>query len=316
MNNKIKPIIFACSFILIAGAAITSIVLLSNHYKTNYSFNYYRLVFGSQVKTKYYVGDNFEEPSLRLINNENNADVLMDDKYLSFSGYDLSKTGNYTVLVNYDDGNAKASTNYNINVYSSKVIDLDISCSQDKLVWGEKINRKNIVCNAIFDDQHVEKIEDYKLHYNNCPEDYGIVEVSLTYQEITKTFFIEVIETKISEEYSELENEAKRILNAFGIDNPSSPKNYLLDYYVNGKAKISFKGELIGNYSEDEIYSLFGNLFNEYTLSGDIVDTYEIILPSKKAVFLNQIKNIQVTTYVCIIPEKVIYYIVIEYIDA
>ena len=74
----------------------------------------------SEPRTNYYVNDDLEKPTVTAyFDNDSNA-VVTDSA--TFTGYDLSVAGNYTVTVSYTYGSVTKTQTYQINVYASPTV--------------------------------------------------------------------------------------------------------------------------------------------------------------------------------------------------
>ena len=72
----------------------------------------------SNATTTYYVGNTFVKPTVTATyNNDSSANVTNS---ATFSGYDMSTAGNYTVTVSYTENNVTKTTSYSITVNEGK----------------------------------------------------------------------------------------------------------------------------------------------------------------------------------------------------
>lgn len=297
MSKTKKLIIIIISIITLAIATISLIIFFPRDEKTVENKN--KLIIAEGAKVTYHINDEFVVPLVILIKEDNTSTDVTNSQYLSFSGYDLSIKGDYDVLVSFDDSVIKTSTTYKIQVISNNVVDIKVKCSQESLIWGEYIDKNNIKVTAIYDDSYEEEVTDYKIYYDNKPEENGPIEVKIIYQNITKIFSVNVIEKDISDDYKNLVSEAKRILILLGIPNPTSPKNYELKFESSSNYYIAITGDFPQELeSEEDIFNYLYPIFTDYDQYGEIEDTYEMIFLSKKVVFINNDKELKTTIYI------------------
>lgn len=262
-----------------------------------------QLILGKDTRTEYRVGDEFTPPVVVLALESGEHENVSSSEHLSISGYDLQQKGSYTVHVRYDDGEVKASRDYKIEVLSNVVTDIKVNCQQESLIWGEKLDRTKLTVRAYFEDESHSKVEDYKLLYDNQPQNYGPVEVKVSYGGIDKYFTINVVGEVIDPKYKPLEDEAKRILNAMGVENPLCPQDYSLEIDIYGKAKLKAFFELDEGLTDtNQMLAYISGIFCDYTTNGEITDSLEMVLPSKKIVFINSEKQLQASVYFIQLP--------------
>ena len=71
----------------------------------------------TNAKTSYVVNDTFVKPTVTA--NYSDSSTANVSNYASYTGYDLSTAGNYTVTVSYSEGNVTKSATYGITVVAS-----------------------------------------------------------------------------------------------------------------------------------------------------------------------------------------------------
>ena len=306
-----KGILIAAAIAVVLVTAVILLVVLLPKAPDDDVTNH-RLVLSESTKTVYRVGDTFVPPTVVLIYESGQTENVSSSEFLTVSGYDMQKKGSYTVHVSYECGDVKASKDYRIEVLSNVVTDLSVTCRQDSLLWGEKIDKSNITVTATYDDGRKTAVEEYSLTYNNEPEHYGPIDAKVSYEGIEKTFTIEVVGEELAPEYKALEDEAKRILTALGIVDPSAPRDYSLEFTLAGKAKVKFFCDFDESLTEQQVLAYVSGLLADYTTDGNLVDTKEMIFPSKKIVFVHTDKQLQTSAYATRLGSQTKYSMVIE----
>ena len=70
-------------------------------------------------KTEYTMGDAFEKPTVKATYSDNSTKTVSD---VSFSGYDMTKTGEQTVEVSYTESGVTVKTSYDITVSAAEIL--------------------------------------------------------------------------------------------------------------------------------------------------------------------------------------------------
>lgn len=254
------------------------------------------MVLGSGAKTEYNVGDTFEPAAVSLLFDDKQLVEITDSSKLTFSDYDMSKSGVYTVKVRYDSGDEYATASYLITVYNSVLESIRAEYKDESLLWGEKIDKNKLLVTANYSNSRSEQITDYELKYNSSPDTYGLIEVKVSYQGFVTTFNVQIVEKEIEPKYQELQDEVCRILTVLDVANPTCPKDYNFIYDANNVGSITTNGVLRG-YSQDDTLALVSflsnSVFDGYTLQSGPEETNEAIFPSVKFVFYKQTKKLR-----------------------
>lgn len=88
----------------------------------------------SNPKTSYEVDDGFVKPTVTAYYDDSSSKVVSGST--TFTGYDLSKTGNYTVTASYTEGGVTKTATYSITVTASTKTLISISVSNPKTSFG------------------------------------------------------------------------------------------------------------------------------------------------------------------------------------
>jgi len=307
---KIKRILFISILVVLLAALAISLFLIfrpkgndnsgqTNTHGSTSNTEGVELIVSSDKVVDYYVNEDFVYPNVYLKNEDNSIVNITDSQNLSITGFDMSNSGIQTITIKYVDGKLICSYSYNIYVYSATPKTLRAKYEDSDIYWGEEIDRDKLTVTLFYSNSTSKQIYDYTINYDYRPDNYGKNKVTISYGELSTYFEINVIQKEVDQKYSVLEEEAKNLLIKFGVENPTSPKNYSLKIDINGDGVITAGGEL--DYSEETISDLYAllylSVFSGYTLVEGPVETSELIFPGYKAVLVNEELSIETTIY-------------------
>lgn len=165
-------------------------------------------------KTEYTVGDTFVKPTITATYSDNSQETVTNSA--TFSGYDLSTAGNYTVTVSYTEGGVARETTYSITV-SAQVVAKTLSSievtSTPKTSYtvGDSFEKPTVT--ATYSDSTQENVTNSATFtgYDLSTAGNYTVTVSYTYQGTTETTSYAITVTA-SGGGQQIEQESQRIV--------------------------------------------------------------------------------------------------------
>ena len=143
----------------------------------------------SNAKTSYYVGDEFELPTVTATYNNGSQQIV--DSELTFSGYNLSNPGNQTVTVSYTEGGVTRTTTYGITVNKVELSSIEVTTDiTNKTQYvGDSFSSAGLVVTATYNNGDTANVTSYCNITTPNMSTAGIKTVNISYTEdgITKT---------------------------------------------------------------------------------------------------------------------------------
>lgn len=129
-----------------------------NLYKQDYS-SPLASIMAISAKTDYYEGDEFIKPTIMATYEDTTEKDVTDSA--TFSGYNLSVAGDYTVTVSYTEGSITKTTSYDITVEAvPTVVSLTATGTPNKKTYtdGDTFNPNGLTITALYSDDSEEDV--------------------------------------------------------------------------------------------------------------------------------------------------------------
>ena len=306
MKNNNNKTIIVCIFVILFSTLLFYILyrtVLSNGKKsniTNKNVNEIELIIGVETRTDYYLGDEYENPSIYAKYNDTIINVT-NSSHIKISGFDSSQAGVQTIQIKYDDGQRFGHYSYNVYIHDANPISIYVNYSNSKLIWGQRIDKSKLTVELIYSDKTRKLVDNYILKYNSMPDEYGGIDVYVLFEDFKTKFNVNVVGIDIDEQYSLIENEAKLILARLGKKDATCPMDYTFSISYNGNGVINIV-DIFEGYSEENVDELISfitfSLFSNYFVIDGPIDSTDLLVPSKKIVYYNEEFNIKCRLYI------------------
>ncbi|MBQ0009096.1 MAG: bacterial Ig-like domain-containing protein [Firmicutes bacterium] len=145
-------------------------------------------------KTQFYKGDTFESTGLTINAHYSDFSETNVTSDCIFSGYDMGKTGNQTVVVSYTESGVTKSASYGIKVNGLSVVSIELSGEyKTTFVQGETFTHNGLVVTAINNSGSTFDATDKVTFSSPDMTTIGTKEVVVTYKEgVTASYNITV----------------------------------------------------------------------------------------------------------------------------
>lgn len=204
----------------------------------------------SNEKTEYTVGDTFVKPIVTATYSDGSTANVTNSA--TFSGYDMSKAGVYTVKVEYSEGGVDVYTEYDINVTASEATSITATVNKNFYV-GETISKSNITVKDNLDNTITDyTFESYQYTYTDAASGGALTNknFTITYSGLTTTLNTKVQRkervTPTSEEYEISYSDLPTSYIASGSERTSASGLKFIPFncaHYNNSGKMQFKAD-------------------------------------------------------------------------
>ena len=245
-------------------------------------------IYASNVKSNYYVGDEFEKPTVIAVYSDDSEVDVTDDA--TFSGYNLNNAGSQTVTVTY---NLK-TTSFGITVTAVVVTSLELTQNETEFYEGDEFIKPTVTAkynnNTSLDVTNDATFTGYNMDVANT------YNVTVSYSGVSTTYTLVVLSMELKPVVTGIE--LREIVDEFTVgDTFKSAKVYALynnDTEKDVTSSAEFTGynmTIVGNYTVTATYLTFSKNYS-ITVNEKVYPTIKVEKDLNLATLMGKVNSL------------------------